>query len=147
MIEIAGVRRRYHAPLTRTIHLGKPPAGIGDVAKIAVEGVDAALAMAKPGTPAEQVEAAWQAVLNRNGLKKESRVGYPIGLAYPPDWGERTASLRPGDKTELQAGMCFHIQAGLWLKDFGVAISESFVVTDKGGDRLCDVARELIVID
>jgi ectoine hydrolase len=147
MIEIAGVRRRYHAPLTRTIHLGKPPAEIGDVAKIAVEGVDAGLAMAKPGNTAEQVEAAWQAVLKRNALKKESRVGYSIGLAYPPDWGERTASLRPGDKTELQAGMCFHIQAGLWLKDFGVAISESFVVTDKGGERLCDVARELIVVD
>ena len=147
MLEIAGSRRGYHAPLTRTVHLGKPPAGIQDVAKVAVEGVDAGLAMAKPGSTAEQVEAAWQAVLRRNGLKKESRVGYSVGLSFPPDWGERTVSLRPGDKTELQAGMCFHIQAGLWLQDWGVAISESFIVTDKGGERLCDVARKLIVID
>jgi ectoine hydrolase len=43
--------------------------------------------------------------------------------------------------------MCFHIQAGLWLQEWGVAISESFIVTDKGGERLCDVARKLIVID
>ena len=147
VLEIAGSRRGYHAPLTRTVHLGKPPAGIQDVAKVAVEGVDAGLAMAKPGSTAEQVEAAWQAVLRRNGLKKESRVGYSVGLSFPPDWGERTVSLRPGDTTELQAGMCFHIQAGLWLQDWGVAISESFVVTDKGGERLCDVARRLIVID
>ncbi len=147
MLEIAGSRRGYHAPLTRTVHLGKPPAGIQDVAKVAVEGVDAGLAMAKPGSTAEQVEAAWQAVLRRNGLKKESRVGYSVGLSFPPDWGERTVSLRPGDATELQAGMCFHIQAGLWLQDWGVAISESFIVTDKGGERLCDVARKLIVID
>jgi ectoine hydrolase len=147
MIEIAGSRRHYHAPLTRTIHLGKPPAGIQDVAKAVVEGVDAGLATARPGATAEEVEAAWQAVLRRNGLKKESRVGYSIGLSYPPDWGERTVSLRPTDLTVLQPGMCFHIQSGVWLQDWGVAISESFVVTEKGGERLCDVARELIVID
>lgn len=147
MLEIAGSRRGYHAPLTRTIHLGKPPAGIQDVARAVVEGVDAGLATARPGATAEQVEAAWQAVLRRNGLKKESRVGYSVGLSYPPDWGERTVSLRPGDTTMLQAGMCFHIQAGVWLQEWGVAISESFVVTDKGGERFCDVARELIVID
>ena len=35
-------------------------------------------------------------VLNRHGYRKESRVGYSIGLGFPPDWGERTASLRPG---------------------------------------------------
>lgn len=147
MLEIAGARRRYHAPLTRTMHLGKPPQKIADVAKAVVEGVDAGLAEAKSGNSAADVEAAWQKVLRKHGLKKESRVGYSIGLAYPPDWGERTVSLRPGDLTELQAGMCFHIQSGVWLDDFGVAISESFAVTDRGGERLCDVARELIVID
>jgi ectoine hydrolase len=147
MIEIAGTRRRYHAPLTRTMYLGKPPQKISDVARIAVEGVDAGLEAARPGNSAAQVEAVWQAVLRRNGLSKESRVGYSIGLGYPPDWGERTVSLRHGDKTILQSGMCFHMQAGLWLKDFGVAISESFVVTESGGERLCDVARELIAIN
>jgi ectoine hydrolase len=147
MLEIAGVRRRYHAPLTRTIYLGRPPAQIADAAKTVVEAVDAGLATAKPGNTATQVEAAWQAVLRRDGLKKESRVGYSIGLAYPPDWGERTVSLRPADETELQAGMCFHLQSGVWLSDWGVAISESFIVTEKGGERLCDAPRELIVID
>ena len=74
-------------------------------------------------------------------------MGYSIGLNYPPDWGERTASLRSGDTTELQAGMCFHFQSGMWLDSYGAAISEPFVVTDHGGERLCDVRRELIVID
>ena len=147
MIEIAGARRRYHAPLTRTIFLGKPPQKMRDVAKVVVEGVDEGLAMARPGNTAEEVEGAWQAVLRRNGLRKDSRVGYSIGLSYPPDWGERTVSLRPGDMTELQEGMCFHIQSGLWLEDFGVAISESFVVGRAGGERLCDVTRGLIVVD
>ena len=89
----------------------------------------------------------WQTVLNRNGYTKESRVNYSIGINYPPDWGERTANLRPGDQTVLQAGMCFHFQSGMWLDDFGAAISEPFVVTESGGERLSDVARELIVIN
>ena len=93
------------------------------------------------------MELVWQQVLRRNGLKKDSRVGYSIGLNYPPDWGERTASLRPGDKTELQAGMCFHFQSGMWLDSYGAAISEPFVVTESGGERLCSVERELIIIN
>ena len=43
--------------------------------------------------------------------------------------------------------MCFHFQSGMWLDDFGAAISEPFVVTEKGGECLSHVARELIVID
>ncbi|WP_087000931.1 M24 family metallopeptidase [Rhizobium sullae] len=147
ILEIAGVRRRYHAALTRTVHFGKPPQVYLDIAKAIVDGVDAGLEKARSGRTAEEVEAAWQSVLRSRGLKKESRVGYPIGLAYPPDWGERTVSLRPGDRTELQPGMCFHMMAGVWLDDFGLAISESFVVTDKGGEKLCASPRELIVIE
>ncbi|WP_454857027.1 M24 family metallopeptidase [Rhizobium binxianense] len=147
ILEIAGVRHRYHVALTRTMHFGKPPQRYADIAKVIVDAVDAGLEKARSGNAAEEVEAAWQTELRRNGLKKESRVGYPIGLAYPPDWGERTASLRPGDRTVLQPGMCFHMMAGVWLEDFGLAISESFVVTDKGGGKLCASPRELIVID
>jgi ectoine hydrolase len=147
VMEIGAARRHYHAPLTRTMHLGKPPREIVRLTSVIVEGVDAALEIAKPGVSCEQVEAVWQKVLGRNGYQKESRVGYSIGLNFPPDWGERTASLRPGDSTELVAGMCFHFQSGVWLEKFGAAVSEPFVVTEQGGDRLCDVYRGLIVID
>jgi len=147
VMEIGAARRHYHAPLTRTAHIGTPPKEIAQLAEVIVEGGDMALSAAKPGVTCEEVEAVWQKVLNRNGYTKASRVGYSIGLNYPPDWGERTASLRPGDTTELQAGMCFHFQSGMWLDAYGAAISEPFIVTEKGGERLCDVRRELIVID
>jgi len=147
VMEIGAARRHYHAPLTRTMHLGQPPAEIERLTQVIVEGVDAALEAARPGVSCEAVEAVWQKVLNKNGYRKESRVGYSIGLNFPPDWGERTASLRPGDKTELQNGMCFHFQSGVWLDNFGAAVSEPFVVTDRGGERLCDVHRGLVVIE
>jgi ectoine hydrolase len=34
-----------------------------------------------------------------------------------------------------------HFQSGLWLEDYGVAISESFVVGALGAERLCVVTR------
>ena len=147
MMELGGARHHYQAPLTRTLYLGRPPADVTKLTETIVEGVDAALEVARPGVTCEAVEAVWQKVLNRNGYQKESRVGYSIGVNYPPDWGERTASLRPGDKTVLQSGMCFHFQSGVWLESIGAAVSEPFVVTENGGERLCDVHRELIVID
>ena len=147
MMELGGARHHYQAPLTRTLYLGRPPEDVTKLTETIVEGVDAALDVARPGVTCEAVEAVWQKVLNRNGYQKESRVGYSIGVNYPPDWGERTASLRPGDKTVLQSGMCFHFQSGVWLESIGAAVSEPFVVTENGGERLCDVHRELIVID
>ena len=146
VMELAAARRHYHAPLTRTAHLGTPPSEVERLASVIVEGGDLALEAARPGVTCAEVEAVWQRVLNRHGYRKESRVGYPIGLGFPPDWGERTASLRPGDTTVLESGMCFHFQSGMWLDDFGAAISESFVVTESGGERLCDVDRELFVV-
>ena len=147
MLEMAGARHHYHAPLTRTLYLGSPPSEVTALTHTIIEGVDAALDMARPGVTCEAVEAVWQKVLNQAGYRKDSRVGYSVGLNYPPDWGERTASLRPGDQTVLQSGMCFHFQSGVWLETLGAAVSESFVVTERGGERLCNVRPELIVID
>ncbi|EJT86141.1 EutD ectoine utilization protein [Pseudomonas putida S11] len=58
-------------------------------------------------------------VLEKFGIHKDSRCGYPIGISYPPDWGERTMSLRPSDTSVLQPGMTFHFMPGLWMDDWG----------------------------
>jgi ectoine hydrolase len=68
-----------------------------------------------------------------------------MGLNYPPDWGEHTASLRPGDKTVLQPNMTFHMIPGIWLSDCGVDISESFRVTENGVETFTNYPRKLLV--
>ena len=40
--------------------------------------------------------------------------------------------------------MCFDFLPCAWLEDFGAAISEPFVVSESGGERLCDARRELM---
>ncbi|MER8467615.1 M24 family metallopeptidase [Mesorhizobium sp. M1396] len=147
LMEFGATRRRYCAPLCRTIHIGKPPEEVTRLANVIVEGVHAALDMAKPGVVVEEVNAVWLSILERNGYSKIGRSGYSIGLNYPPDWGERTVSIRSDERTVLQAGMCFHFQSGVRLHDFGAAISESFVVTESGGERLANVDRRLIVVE
>jgi ectoine hydrolase len=143
--EIAGCYRRYHCPLSRTIYLGKPPQRFLDTEKAVLEGIDAALDVARPGKTCEGIEAAWRKVVKRYGIEKESRCGYSIGLSYPPDWGERTMSLRPGDRTVLEEGMCFHLIPAIWRDDWGLEITESFQVTADGADPFCRYPRRLFV--
>lgn len=147
ILELAGCRQRYHCPMARTVQLGPPPERIADVASVVVEGLNAALEAARPGVLAEDVEAAWRQVIERHGIVKESRIGYSTGCSYPPDWGERTVSFRPGDKTELQPNMTLHIIPGIWMEDFGIEISECILITETGSEALCDFRRELIIKD
>jgi len=146
-VELAGIHQRYHAPKARTVSIGKPSQRVIDVAKITVEGLNAALEAAKPGNTCEDIEAAWRNVISKHGIEKESRIGYSTGLNYPPDWGEHTISLRPGDKTILQPNMTFHCIPGMYFDDFGVSISESFVITEKGAVCFGQFERKLIIND
>jgi len=144
-IELAGVYGRYHAPLARTVMLGDPPPRLVDTAKVVAEAMQATLAAIRPGADGSAVHRAFDRVIRPHGLDKESRIGYSIGIGYPPDWGERTVSLRPGETTELVAGMAFHVILGIWSDDWGYELSESLVVTDAGAERLTDMPQELTI--
>ncbi|SOE16494.1 ectoine hydrolase [Hoeflea halophila] len=145
--EIAGVYKRYHCPLSRTVFLGKPTQTFIDAEKAVLEGMDAGLEAAKAGNLCEDIANAFFAVLNKYGITKDNRTGYPIGLSYPPDWGERTMSLRPGDKTVLKENMTFHFMTGLWMDDWGFEITESIVIGANGPECLANVPRRLHVKD
>ncbi len=142
--EIAGVYRRYHCPQSRTLFLGRAPQKYREAEKAVLEATDAGMQQAKPGNLCEDIANAFNATLNRLGFQKESRCGYAIGLSYPPDWGERTMSFRPGDKTVLQAGMTFHFMPALWLDDGGLEITEPILITESGADYFCKTPRGLI---
>lgn len=145
IIELAGCHQRYHSPLARTVSIGQPSEEAYNVSQIVVEGLNTALEAVKPGVTCEEVELAWYNVIKKYGIEKESRLGYSMGLNYPPDWGEHTASIRRGDLTVLEPNMTFHMIPGLWFDDYGIEISESFRVTENGCEVLADYRRELII--
>jgi Xaa-Pro dipeptidase len=145
ILELAGCRRRYHCPMARTLHLGKPPQKLVDTAEVVNAGLTAALAAAKPGVTCEEVEAVWCRTIAKHGIVKDSRIGYSTGLNYPPDWGEHTLSLRPGDKTVLQENMTLHMIPGIWLDDWGIEISECFRVTEAGAELFTAFPRQVFI--
>lgn len=144
--EIAGVVKRYHCPQSRTIFFEEPPARYRRAEAAVSEATAAGLTAARPGNTCEDVAAAFNGTLNRLGFQKDSRCGYSIGLSYPPDWGERTMSLRAGDLTELLPGMVFHFMPALWLEDGGIELTETIEITADGARRICDTPTGIAVI-
>ena len=144
--ELSGCYRRYHAPLCRTVYLGQPPAEMRRAEEAQIEGIDAGLAAACAGNQTRDIANAFMAVLKKHGIHREGRMGYPVGLSYPPDWGERTASIRTEDETVLQPGMVFHFMPALWMDSWGLETTETILIGDSGpAQALCSVERKLFV--
>ena len=145
LLELSGARHRYHAPLSRTVYLGKPPQDLQKTADDVVAGLQETLTFIKPGVTAEDVEERWRKAIVHTGLVKPSRVGYSFGLNYVPDWGEHTISLRPGDKTVLQPGMTLHFMPGIWLETYGFECSEPILITETGCEKFIEFPQKLFV--
>ena len=143
IIEISGVHKRYHCPMARTVLLGEKNKKKIDTMKATNEALDAGIAATKPGNTADDVAQKFWQVLDKHGIKKESRTGYSIGIGYPPDWGEQTLNISKGDKTVLQPNVTFHMIAVMQFGDWGVEASESVRVTEKGSELFCNLSREL----
>ncbi len=145
-LELGGTRKRYNAGLARTVQLGKGPQAVFDTADAVQEGLDAVLDTMKPGVLAGDAQRAWQAVLDKYGLAKDSRIGYSIGVGYSPDWGEHTVSLRGDDSTVLAPNMTLHVMLGMWLDDWGMELSETVAITDSGVECLTQFERRVHVV-
>jgi len=146
--ELAGCYRRYHVPLSRSVFLGTPPDHIKRGEQALVEGLEAGLDKARAGNRTCDIANALGDVMDRAGIERGARCGYAIGLSYPPDWGERTMSLRPDDETVLHPGMTFHFMPGLWMDDWGLEITESILIHENGAaETFCNVERKLFVKD
>ena len=146
--EISGCFRRYHAPFCRTLFLGKPDDELLRAEAALAEGLEAGLEAARAGNRACDIANALARPLEKAGIERGARCGYPIGLSYPPDWGERTISLRSEDETVLEPGMTFHFMPGLWMDDWGLEITESILIREDGPpETFCNRPRKMFVKD
>ncbi len=144
VIELAGVHRRYHVPLARTVMLGRPSDELRRLEEPVAEGLAAVLAQMTPGTIVNHLADTWNETLARHGLFKSSRLGYSVGIGYPPDWGERTVSIRSEDTTVLETNMTFHVICGMWMTGYGYEVSEAVRVTPSGAETFTNFPRGLL---
>jgi Xaa-Pro dipeptidase len=151
-VEMSASVGRYHAPLARMAYVGEPPAGTEVAAEIASDGLAAVIEALVPGTPAGEVYAAWQRVVDKglgHDRYRRHHCGYQVGIGFPPSWvgGPHVVGLRSDATWPVRAGMTFH--AFSWLLDQEPAdfvLSDTVVVTDEGGQPLTTVSRQPIVI-
>ncbi len=144
-LELSAARFHYHSVLARTMYLGKPKDELTKLADVCNDAILKTLDEIKPGLTCGEVHAVWNKLISKHGYSKESRIGYSLGVNYPPDWGEHTASLRPGDKTILQPNMTFHMITGMWMTGWGYEVSETFRITETGAKPLANMPKDLHV--
>ena len=145
VVELSGTYKRYHAPMARTVNLGKPEKKKIDAMNATNEALEAGIEASKPGNTANDVAQNFWNVLDKYNIKKESRTGYSIGIGYPPDWGEHTINISKGDMTILKPNVCYHMIAVMQFGDWGVEASESIRITEDGNELLCNFSRDLHV--
>ncbi|WP_166677766.1 M24 family metallopeptidase [Amycolatopsis arida] len=140
-IELSGCVRRYHAPLSRTVHLGRPPADAGAAHQRALAGLTAAAGALRPGARTGEVYAAWR---RATGATRH-HCGYLVGIGFPPSWvgGGEVLGIRPSGDTEVRPGMTFHLMS--WVP--GHVVSDTALVADTGAELLTTAPRTLTVLD
>ncbi len=125
----------YRSDVTRTTVFGKPTQKQVDIWELEKKAQAAALAAVKIGVPCEAVDAAARKVITDAGLGPGYRVpglphrtGHGIGLD-----GHEWTNLVRGNRTPLQAGMCFSDEPMIVIPgEFGCRIEDCFYVTDQG---------------
>lgn len=125
----------YNSDISRTFVLGKPTDKMKTVFEIERRAQDAALKTARPGIPAEMVDAAARKVIIDAGYGPGykyfgHRVGHGMGMDVH-EW----PYLVKGDKMLLQPHMTFSNEPGIYIRgEFGVRVEDDMHITEKGAE-------------
>jgi Xaa-Pro dipeptidase len=125
----------YASDISRTFVLGKPTEKMKTVFEIVHRAQSAALATARPGLPAEDVDAAARKVVIDGGYGPgfkyfTHRVGHGMGLD-----GHEWPYLVHGDTLPLQANMTFSDEPGIYIRgEFGVRLEDDMHITANGAE-------------
>ena len=146
-MEAGGTHNRYNCMLSRTVIVGSPDPVWTAMAGASRDALEAAKAATRAGVTSHEVDLAARSVIRDAGFLDgfEHRLGYSVGIGFPPDWGEgRIMSINENDPLVLEPGMCFHYIPDIKLPyRGGVVFSECLAVTETGYELLSDYASEI----
>ncbi len=151
VLDIGGPLGGYGSDITRTIWVtgGDPTKGPDEefrrIYELVREAQAESTAAARPGVPAERVDAVARGIIAAGGYGDRfiHRVGHGIGLE-----GHEDPYLVAGSETALEPGMAFSIEPGIYLEGrYGVRIEDIVVCGPDGPLVLNRASRELMVVD
>lgn len=131
----------YASDLTRVFCWGEPGDEISTIAAIVAEANQAALERAGPGVPAGEVDQAARAVIEAAGYggRFTHRTGHGLGLD-----GHEAPYIRSDNRDDLQPGMVFTVEPGIYLPERGgIRIEDDVIITADGAVSLSSMDRSL----
>ncbi|MDP6163248.1 MAG: Xaa-Pro peptidase family protein [Candidatus Thioglobus sp.] len=140
LIDIGGRKGTFPSDMTRMSVLGEPPEGYLEIHAIVERAVQAAIAAAKPGVMAKDVDAAARGVISEAGYGDYfvHRTGHGLGIdIHEPPYITATSEVVLGE------GMVFSIEPGIYLQGrFGVRLEEIVILRADGPEILSELSRE-----
>lgn len=133
----------YQSDITRTVGVGRVPESAHQVYEAVLRAHLAARAVVRPEVPAQEVDRAARAVIERSGYGELffHRTGHGIGMR-----GHENPYIVEGNTTLLQPGHCFSVEPGVYLAgQFGVRLEVIVVVTSEGHESLNDEPSPVLV--
>jgi len=137
----------YGSDITRTMAFGKPSDKMQHVFDIVRGAQDAALKAARPGVPAEKVDAAARNHIAEHGYGPgykyfTHRLGHGIGMD-----GHEWFYLVGGNTRPLVAGNMFSNEPGIYIVgEFGIRCEDEMLITADGARLLLPQAKSLLEI-
>lgn len=148
--EFSGVARRYQCVAMGSLVLGAASTRMREMADGGKTAFDAGLAAARVGGRIGDLEAAYRASLEADGLGDccPMRFGVGISAAYPPIW-ENQITIQFECDDLFEPGMAFYIHASMQSMDdrTGMLLGGSFLMTENGPERLDKAPIDLVVIE
>lgn len=131
---------RYQAPCERAFGYGSVDARVAEALDLAAQATQAVIDNLRPGSTSHFADAVARNFWERHNVSAgfKHRMGYSIGIAFPPLWWENDVmQLRPRDERPLVQGMTFHLVPGIHLAGIGfINQSMPVVITDTGCEPL-----------
>lgn len=147
-VEVNASVRRYHAAIMRSLCIAPADPRYRSMCEASCAGLEAALAIIRPGVIAAEVDRTCRDAIRRAGWGEAFRLrtGYSVGLGFE-NFGEGYLfSLHEANDAALESGMVLHIVPYLAEAGFaGCAFSETLIVTENGAELVSKVSRELVI--
>ncbi|MCW1928518.1 M24 family metallopeptidase [Bhargavaea beijingensis] len=144
LFDLGVVWEGYCSDITRTVAFGEPTEEMRNIYETVKRAEQAAVDAVKPGVRAMDLDKVSRDVITEAGYGEyfTHRLGHGLGISV-----HEFPSLHGSNEMELQEGMVFTIEPGIYHPDItGVRIEDDVVVTANGVEVLTKFPKELQII-
>jgi Xaa-Pro aminopeptidase len=142
VVDIGGRRNGFPSDMTRMVVVGTPHEDYYEVHQIVENAVQAAMALAKPGVKAKDVDKAARDVITKAGYGEYfvHQTGHGLGIeTHEPPYITSTS------ETVLEEGAVFSIEPGIYLPGrFGIRL-EDIVILRGDGPEILSILMTLLL--